>query len=98
MFLRHPLNPNVRSVAAKCSINFWEFMRISVLSGSRFVSLFPGCPLRHIFAMRTPTKGPIQALEVFTLPETNMVPENMPFQKETSLPTIDFQGLCSKEV
>ena len=31
-----------------------------------FVSRIPGCPLRHIFAMRTPTKGPIQTLEVAT--------------------------------
>ena len=29
-----------------------------------------------------------------TLPKTNVSPENGPSQKETSLPTIDFQGLC----
>ena len=28
-----------------------------------------------------------------TLPETNIAPENRPSQKETSLPTIHFQGL-----
>ena len=27
------------------------------------------------------------------LPETNIVPENRPSQKETSLPTIHFQAL-----
>ena len=32
---------------------------------------------------------------LFTLPETNIAPENMPSQKiETSLPTIHFQVLC----
>ena len=29
-----------------------------------------------------------------TLPETNVAPENRPSQKETSIPTIHFQGLC----
>ena len=29
-----------------------------------------------------------------TLPETNIAPENKPPQKETSTPTIHFQGLC----
>ena len=29
-----------------------------------------------------------------TLPETNIAPENRPSQKETSIPTIHFQGLC----
>ena len=29
-----------------------------------------------------------------TLLETNIAPENTPFQKETSIPTIDFQALC----
>ena len=29
-----------------------------------------------------------------TLPETNIVPENRPSLKETSIPTIHFQGLC----
>ena len=28
----------------------------------------------------------------FTLPETNIAPENRPSQKETSIPTIHFQG------
>ena len=31
---------------------------------------------------------------MITLPKTNVSPENGPSQKETSLPTIDFQGLC----
>ena len=29
-----------------------------------------------------------------TLPETNIAPEKRPSQKETSIPTIDFQVLC----
>ena len=29
-----------------------------------------------------------------TLPETNIAPENGPSQKETSIPTIHFQGIC----
>ena len=29
----------------------------------------------------------------FTLPETNIAPENRPSQKETSIPTIIFQVL-----
>ena len=29
-----------------------------------------------------------------TLPETNIAPENRPSQKETSIPTVHFQGLC----
>ncbi len=29
-----------------------------------------------------------------TLPETNIAPEDRPPQKESSLPTINFQGLC----
>ena len=28
------------------------------------------------------------------LPETHMTPENRPSQKETSIPTIQFQVLC----
>ena len=31
---------------------------------------------------------------MYTFPETNIAPENRPSQKETSLPTIHFQGLC----
>ena len=27
---------------------------------------------------------------IYTLPETNIAPENMPSQKETSIPTIHF--------
>ena len=30
----------------------------------------------------------------FTLPETNITRENRPSQKESSIPTIYFQGLC----
>ena len=30
----------------------------------------------------------------YTLPKTNMAPENGPSQKETSIPTIHFQVLC----
>ena len=30
----------------------------------------------------------------YTLPETNIAPEHTPSQKETSTPTIHFQGLC----
>ena len=29
-----------------------------------------------------------------TLPKTNIAPENRPSQKETSVPTVNFQGLC----
>ena len=29
-----------------------------------------------------------------TLPKTNIAPENGPSQKETSIPTIHFQGIC----
>ena len=29
-----------------------------------------------------------------TLPKTNIAPENRPFQKESSIPTIHFQVLC----
>ena len=29
-----------------------------------------------------------------TLPKTNIAPENRPFEKETSIPTIHFQVLC----
>ena len=32
-------------------------------------------------------------LVTHTLPETNIAPENRPSQKESSLPTIHFQGL-----
>ena len=30
----------------------------------------------------------------YTLPEANIASENMPSQKETSIPAIHFQGLC----
>ena len=30
--------------------------------------------------------------DLSTLPETNIAPENRPSQKETSIPTIHFQG------
>ena len=33
-------------------------------------------------------------LYIYTLPETNIAPENRPSQKETSIPTMHFQGLC----
>ena len=29
-----------------------------------------------------------------TLPETNIAPENRVSQKESSIPTIHFQGIC----
>ena len=32
--------------------------------------------------------------ESATLPKTNITPENRPPQKEISIPTIDFQGIC----
>ncbi len=35
-----------------------------------------------------------ECLSKNTLPETNIAPENSPSQKETSIPTIHFQGLC----
>ena len=35
---------------------------------------------------------PPNHLIAFTLPETNIAPENRPSQKETSIPTIHFQG------
>ena len=42
-------------------------------------------------------KAPLRVFELsgssFTLPETNIAPENRPSQKETSLPTIHFQVL-----
>ena len=31
---------------------------------------------------------------MITLPKTNLAPENGPSQKETSIPTIHFQGIC----
>ena len=33
-------------------------------------------------------------IDLYTLPETNVAPENLPSQKEISIPTIHFQGLC----
>ena len=36
----------------------------------------------------------MMVLSCITLPETNIAPENRPSQKETSIPTIHFQGLC----
>ena len=38
-------------------------------------------------------KGPI-ASRMNTLPKTNIAPEKLPSQKESSLPTIHFQVLC----
>ena len=35
-----------------------------------------------------------QKFLVDTLPETNIAPENRVSQKESSIPTIHFQGLC----
>ena len=32
--------------------------------------------------------------ETCTLPRTNVAPENRPSEKETSIPTINFQVLC----
>ena len=31
---------------------------------------------------------------LYTLPETHIAPENGPSQREASIPTIHFQGLC----
>ena len=33
-------------------------------------------------------------LDLYTLPKTNIAPENGPSQKETSITTIHFQVLC----
>ena len=33
-------------------------------------------------------------LQYYPLPETNIAPEDRPSQKESSIPTIHFQGLC----
>ena len=41
---------------------------------------------RHLFE-NLPAKN-------ITLPETNIAPEKLPSQKETSIPTIHFQVLC----
>ncbi len=38
--------------------------------------------------------GKLRFMESGTLPETNIAPENRPFQKETSIPTIHFQVRC----
>ena len=51
---------------------------------SQDVSLFE-CPL---------TPGKKQLVLSFPLPETNIAPEKMVSQKESNLPTINFQGLC----
>ena len=34
----------------------------------------------------------VYAVYIYTLPETNIAPEKLPSQKESSLPTIHFQG------
>ena len=39
-------------------------------------------------------KQPLETRLWDTLPETNIAPENRPSQKETSIQTINFQGLC----
>ena len=41
-----------------------------------------------------PTMGGTYGLPMVTLPETNIAPVRRPSQKETYLPTMDFQGLC----
>ena len=39
-------------------------------------------------------KNPGDGVPLCTLPKTNIAPENRPSQKESSIPTINFQGLC----
>ncbi len=36
----------------------------------------------------------VNSWNLYTLPETNIAPENRPFQQETNIPTIIFQLLC----
>ena len=36
----------------------------------------------------------IWVLGIYTLPKTNIAPEKLPSQKESSLPSTIFQGLC----
>ena len=45
------------------------------------------------FNLLIPTKKNHQQLTL-TLSKSNISPENRPSQKEGSLPTINFQGLC----
>ena len=40
------------------------------------------------------TQGTAKVSIFDTLPETTIAPENRPFQKETSIPTIHVLGLC----
>ena len=46
---------------------------------------------KKILGIFTPTFGKDY---IYTLPKTNIAPENRPYQEETSTPTIHFQVLC----
>ena len=71
------------------------------------ISLLPRCfefillrVISHAGFVRQKKMGPDTQCMVYlptwkvTLPKFNIAPENRPSQKETSLPTIIFQGLC----
>ena len=68
---------------------------ISPITG--FLPSLCGCPeTKMLKNRRMMSKGTVGERNPAppTLPETNIAPENGPSQKETSIPTTNFQGLC----
>ena len=63
-------------------------------SGSEKHSPPDGCTVVIFKWWGTTIPHRIHGTGIFTLPKTNIVPENQPSQKESSLPTIHFQVPC----
>ena len=71
------------------SVSWKDDTRIRYLRPESITEAYLLCRYRYIYVCLH-----MQKTSVNTLPETSMTPENRPSQKETSIPTIHFQGLC----
>lgn len=103
-FVAQPKTP--RFVAEKPGAFFWDHKNQGTNRGVHNFGPFdvettgptiprdPSALFRKIFLGKPPRKDENKLLNS-TLPRTNIAPENMVFQKETSIPSLHFQeGNC----
>ena len=74
----------------KAHINAMSSLKIFDPSKHRRVYVVPGATSTAWRFLSIYTRPPAWANEL----PTNIAPENDPSQKETSIPTIHFQGIC----
>ncbi len=72
------------------------FMSVfTILCFNSLLSIPSGWNLRLAVEVALPKHGEFGAItNILNLWKFNIAPENKPSQKESSLPTIHFQGLC----